>query len=173
MCQWTQHFQVHPNIENTAFWSHFNDCIGAIDGTHIKVVVAKSKRIPYLNMHNETSQNVLVVCDFDMRFTFVLSSGLVQHMTWKYSKISWLLIITNFHIHHQVRLWNYLTRMCLNLTSSSKRHDMRDLLMQGSFTWLMRDTQTGRATCHHTNVQGTMWSNGKTAPPTTSYERNL
>ena len=90
--------------------------------------------------------------------------GLVQHMTWEYSKISWLLIIANFHIHHQVRLWNYLTRMCLNLTSSSKRHDMRDLLMQGSFTWLMRDTQTGRAACHHTNVQGTMWSNGKTAP---------
>ena len=64
---------MHPNIENTAFWPHFNDCIGAIDGTHIKVVVAKCKRIPYLNMHNETSQNVLVVCDFDMRFTFVLS----------------------------------------------------------------------------------------------------
>jgi hypothetical protein len=28
---------------------------------------------------------------------------------------------------------------------------------------LMRDTQTGRATFHHTNVQGTMWSNDKMA----------
>ena len=39
----------------------------------MNVVVDKSKRVPYLNMHNETSQNVLAVCDFDMRFTFVLS----------------------------------------------------------------------------------------------------
>ena len=65
--------EVHPNLENLAFWPHFNECIGAIDGTHVKVVVDKSKRVPYLNRHNETSQNVLAVCDFDMRFTFVLS----------------------------------------------------------------------------------------------------
>lgn len=65
--------EVHPNLENPAFWSHFNDCIGAIDGTHVNVVVPKIKRVPYLNRHNETSQNVLAVCDFDMRFTFVLS----------------------------------------------------------------------------------------------------
>jgi hypothetical protein len=65
--------EVHPNLENLAFWPHFNDCIGALDGTHVKVVVNKSKRVPYLNRHNDTSQNVLVVCDFDMRFTFVLS----------------------------------------------------------------------------------------------------
>jgi hypothetical protein len=37
------------------------------------VVVDKSKRIQYLNRPNETSQNVLVVCDFDMRFTFIMS----------------------------------------------------------------------------------------------------
>ncbi|WVZ86523.1 hypothetical protein U9M48_033285 [Paspalum notatum var. saurae] len=65
--------EVHPNLENPAFWPHFNDCIGAIDGTHVKVVVDKSKRIPYLNRHRETSQNVLAICNFDMRFTFVLS----------------------------------------------------------------------------------------------------
>jgi hypothetical protein len=74
--------EVHPNLENPVFWPHFNECIGAIDGTHIKVVVDKSKRIPYLNRHNETSQNVLVVCDFDMRFTFVSSGwpGLAHDM---------------------------------------------------------------------------------------------
>jgi len=64
---------VHPNQENPDFLPHFNNCIGAIDGTHVKIVVPKSKRIQYLNRHNETSQNVLAVCDFDMRFTFVLS----------------------------------------------------------------------------------------------------
>uniref|UniRef100_A0A0E0E4R4 DDE Tnp4 domain-containing protein n=1 Tax=Oryza meridionalis TaxID=40149 RepID=A0A0E0E4R4_9ORYZ len=65
--------EAHPNLENPDFWPHFNDCIGAIDGTHVKVEVAKSRRIQYLNRHNETTQNVLAVCDFDMRFTFVLS----------------------------------------------------------------------------------------------------
>ena len=65
--------EVHPNLEHLDFWPHFNDCIGAIHGTHVKVVVPKSKTIQYLNMHNETSQNVLAICDFDMRFTFVLS----------------------------------------------------------------------------------------------------
>ena len=39
----------------------------------MKLVVPKSKRVPYLNRYNETSQNVLVVCDFDIRFTFMLS----------------------------------------------------------------------------------------------------
>ncbi|RLN09752.1 transposon protein, putative, CACTA, En/Spm sub-class [Panicum miliaceum] len=64
---------VHPNLENPDFWPHFNNCIEAIDGTHVKVVVPKSKRIQYLNRHNETTQNVLAVCDFDIKFTFVLS----------------------------------------------------------------------------------------------------
>jgi len=74
--------ELHPNLEKPGIYPHFNDCTGAIDGTHVKLVVDKSKRIPYLNRHNETSQNVLVVCDFDMRYTFVLSrwSGSVHDM---------------------------------------------------------------------------------------------
>lgn len=35
--------------------------------------MSKSKVVQLINIHNETSQNVLVVCDFDMRFTFVLA----------------------------------------------------------------------------------------------------
>ena len=52
---------LHPNLEKAGIYPHFNDCIGVIDGTHVKLVVHKSKRIPYLNRHNETSQNVLAV----------------------------------------------------------------------------------------------------------------
>ena len=37
------------------------------------MVVAKGKIVHHLNRHNYTSQNVLAVCDFDMRFTFVLA----------------------------------------------------------------------------------------------------
>ena len=74
---------VLPVLENPDFWQHFNDCIGAIDGTHVKLVVPKSKVVPHLCRHKYTSQNVLAVCDFDMRFTFVLSGwpGSVHDMT--------------------------------------------------------------------------------------------
>jgi hypothetical protein len=65
--------EVHPHLENPSFWPHFNNCIGAIDGTHIKMVVPNRDKIAHLNRHNETSQNVMAICDFDMRFTFVLA----------------------------------------------------------------------------------------------------
>ena len=64
---------VHPCLENPNFLPHFNDCIGALDETHVKVVVPKSRVVQHINRQNETSQNVLAVCDFDMRFTFVLA----------------------------------------------------------------------------------------------------
>ena len=37
------------------------------------MVVTKDKTMQHLNRHNYTSQNMLVVCDFNMRFTFVLA----------------------------------------------------------------------------------------------------
>lgn len=64
---------VHPCLENPDFWPHFNDYIGALDVTHIPVVVPKSKVVQHINRHNETSQNMLAIYDFDMRFTFVLA----------------------------------------------------------------------------------------------------
>jgi hypothetical protein len=37
------------------------------------MVVPNRIKIAHLNGHNETSQNVMAVCDFDMGFTFVLA----------------------------------------------------------------------------------------------------
>ncbi|XP_050247606.1 protein ALP1-like [Quercus robur] len=48
------------------------DCIGAIDGTHIQVV-GDDKKAPYYNRKGVTSFNVMVVCDFDLLFTFVMA----------------------------------------------------------------------------------------------------
>ncbi|XP_073037105.1 uncharacterized protein [Primulina eburnea] len=48
-----------------------NDCIGAIDGTHICIRVPPSKQIDFIGRKGYTSTNVMVVCDFDMCFTFV------------------------------------------------------------------------------------------------------
>lgn len=46
---------VHPFLQNANFSSHFNNCIGALDETHVKVVVAKILVVQHMNRHNETS----------------------------------------------------------------------------------------------------------------------
>lgn len=40
-------------------------------GTHIKVIVPESQQIRFRNRKGITTQNVLCVCSFDMKFTFV------------------------------------------------------------------------------------------------------
>jgi hypothetical protein len=64
---------IHPRLQQTRFKGLFNNCIGAIDGTRIDVVVPTHNMVQYLNRKGRTSQNVMAVCDFDMRFTFVLA----------------------------------------------------------------------------------------------------
>jgi hypothetical protein len=61
--------EVHDKLKQPRFWPHFKDAIGAIDGTHIPVIVVEVDKIKYTNKKGYTSQNVLVICDFDMRFT--------------------------------------------------------------------------------------------------------
>jgi hypothetical protein len=47
------------------------NCIGAIDGTHIPITIAEEKAPPYRNRKGTLSQNVMVACDFDLNFTFI------------------------------------------------------------------------------------------------------
>ena len=61
----------HPKIANHKYAPFFNNAIGAIDGTHVKVIVPGNKVGPYFNRSKEKSQNVLAICDFDKRFMFV------------------------------------------------------------------------------------------------------
>jgi len=72
----------HPKLLSDSFAPHFKNCIGAIDGTHIPVVVPSSKVVQYVGRHGYPTQNVLAICDFDMRFTFVVAgwSGSVHDM---------------------------------------------------------------------------------------------
>jgi hypothetical protein len=63
---------VHSRLQEARFSPHFHGVIGAIDGTHIPVVVPSSTTIAHFCRYQETTQNVLAVCDFDMRFTFVV-----------------------------------------------------------------------------------------------------
>ncbi|XP_035543622.1 uncharacterized protein LOC118347699 [Juglans regia] len=49
----------------------FKKCIGAIDGTYIDAFVPVEATNAYLSRHQQVSQNVLVACDFNMKFTFI------------------------------------------------------------------------------------------------------
>jgi len=64
---------MHPRLQNPRFSPFFNNCIGAIDGTHVPVIVDKDLMVQHMCRKNITTQNVMACCDFDMRFTFVLA----------------------------------------------------------------------------------------------------
>lgn len=64
---------MHDRLTNHRFYPEFKDCIGAIDGTHIPMVVPNDKFVQHLCRKGMTTQNVMGVCDFDMVFTFVLA----------------------------------------------------------------------------------------------------
>lgn len=57
-------------IHDKRYFPYFEDCIGAIDGTHVCVRVGGNKKITYWNHHNYTSMNILAVCDFNMKFIY-------------------------------------------------------------------------------------------------------
>jgi hypothetical protein len=63
---------LHGRLRNPRFYPYFNDCIGAIDGTHIPVQVSKDLLVQHMCRHHITTQNVMACCDFDMIFTFLL-----------------------------------------------------------------------------------------------------
>lgn len=63
---------VHKRIMNDKrAYAHFKDCIGALDGTHIRVSLSPEEQVRYIGKTGMATQNVLAVCDFDMRFTYV------------------------------------------------------------------------------------------------------
>jgi len=63
-----------PNRIDTAKYRYFEDCIGALDGTHIDAVVPNTPEFgPYRNRKKVMSQNILGVVDFDMCFIYKLA----------------------------------------------------------------------------------------------------
>nr|KAJ0191228.1 hypothetical protein LSAT_V11C800404300 [Lactuca sativa] len=62
-----------PDDETGERWRWFKGCIGALDGTCIKVKVLASKRKPYRTRKGEICTNVLGECSRDLRFIYVLA----------------------------------------------------------------------------------------------------
>ncbi|XP_074271774.1 uncharacterized protein LOC141595707 [Silene latifolia] len=54
------------------YMPYFKDYIGAIDGTHISVVVPEEDQLRYRGRKSIPTTNVLAACDFDLLFTYVL-----------------------------------------------------------------------------------------------------
>ncbi|KAK2648063.1 hypothetical protein Ddye_015552 [Dipteronia dyeriana] len=61
----------HYIRSNPKYWPCFKDCIGAIDGTHVRVSLPVDEQIPYIGRKGFPNQNIMAVCRFDMLFTFV------------------------------------------------------------------------------------------------------
>ena len=51
----------------------YQDCLGAIDGTHVRVKVPRVDAPRFRGRKDWPTQNVFAACDFDMKFTYVLA----------------------------------------------------------------------------------------------------
>lgn len=55
------------------FWSHFKNCIDALDNSHVNAYVSADNQELYRNRKEQLTQNVLAVCNFNMLFIYILA----------------------------------------------------------------------------------------------------
>ncbi|WVZ50995.1 hypothetical protein U9M48_002190 [Paspalum notatum var. saurae] len=73
--------QTPTKIAGNHRWDpYFKDCVGAIDGTHIRASVPKDVQNSFRGRKSYPTQNVMAAVDFDLRFTYVLAVGKAQPM---------------------------------------------------------------------------------------------
>ncbi|XP_027184172.1 uncharacterized protein LOC113782479 [Coffea eugenioides] len=64
--------EVHPKIYiDRRFVQWFTNVVGALDGTHIPAHPPPGQQAAYTHRHGQATQNVLAICDFDMRFSYI------------------------------------------------------------------------------------------------------
>jgi hypothetical protein len=80
---------LDPNViqlEDTK-WKWFDDCLGALDGTYVDVLVPLKDQGRHKNRKQHITTNVLGVCDWRMKFLYVLArwegSGLDSQVLWE------------------------------------------------------------------------------------------
>jgi hypothetical protein len=65
---------IPPKIRDSPkFHPFFDGALGAIDGTHIRCTSSAADRDATRNRKGVLTQNCLVACTFDLRFTYLLS----------------------------------------------------------------------------------------------------
>jgi len=60
-----------PMVNLARYAPFFDGCIGALDGTHVKVTVNKQSRTDCINRKGDATINVCAIIDMDGRLTFV------------------------------------------------------------------------------------------------------
>ncbi|KAF7808344.1 protein ALP1-like [Senna tora] len=73
-----------PQDSTNGRWKWFKNCLGAVDGTHIKIRVPIGDKPHYSNRKGEISTNVLGVCSHDGQFIYVLTGWRDQQQTGEY-----------------------------------------------------------------------------------------
>ncbi|XP_027182107.1 uncharacterized protein LOC113780507 [Coffea eugenioides] len=64
--------EVHPKIyTDRRFAQWFTNAVGTLDGTHVPAHPPLGQQAAYTNRHGQATQNVLAICDFDMRFSYI------------------------------------------------------------------------------------------------------
>ncbi|XP_065865661.1 protein ALP1-like isoform X3 [Euphorbia lathyris] len=66
-------FSAELHHSHSKFYPYFKDCVGAIDGTHVRVKVSNTEAPRYRGRKEYPTQNVLAACTFDLKFTYVLA----------------------------------------------------------------------------------------------------
>jgi hypothetical protein len=55
------------------FEPYFSDCLGTLDRTHVEMHIPTELQPRYRNRKGTLSQNILAVCNFEMRFVYILA----------------------------------------------------------------------------------------------------
>ncbi|KAJ4758600.1 nuclease [Rhynchospora pubera] len=58
---------------DSKFFPYFKDCIGAIDGTHVRAKVSPKDAPRFRGRKEYPTQNILAACGFDLKFMYVLA----------------------------------------------------------------------------------------------------
>lgn len=63
--------EISNSLEGDRRYELFSGCIGALDGTHVPVMVTPGRdALRFINRKGKASLNVLAMCDLDMLFTY-------------------------------------------------------------------------------------------------------
>nr|QAA91979.1 transposase [Phalaenopsis equestris] len=58
---------------NPRYMPYFNDCISAIDGTHVDARLPSHNKVTYIGRSGSATQNIMTIRDFNMCFTYVMA----------------------------------------------------------------------------------------------------
>ncbi|KAL5557660.1 hypothetical protein UlMin_033871 [Ulmus minor] len=80
VCKLSPMFIRAPNFNETPeqirsrrkYFPWFENCVGAIDGTHVAACVPAEVTDQWRGRHKICTQNVMAVCSFDMHFTYIV-----------------------------------------------------------------------------------------------------